>query len=240
MVCLSCAFLCVLRHPRTSVLVLILPILLKAMGKQAGFCRIPCLSWVITFHLPSTACILSQMAILSSLPFSCHPSEYQTMNHRWCTSVLAVQVLSVFWCDYLSVQTQRSACLVLCRPSVFISCISYFSCINILDTGLWSFRGRRPGSGRKEKHESNSGERKPSFTRRAIFILPGWAKKPEHLCHFKHKSRGWMIQEPDATRTGWAIRVFAWLIRDLVRSARFCLEPGQEHRQQLSDPNTLL
>lgn len=118
MVCLSCALLCILRHPRTSVLVLILPILLKAMGKQASFCRIPCLSWVITFQLPSTACILSQMAILSSLPFSCHPSEYQTMNHRWCTSVLAVQVLSVFWCDYLSVQTQRSACLVLCKPSV--------------------------------------------------------------------------------------------------------------------------
>lgn len=43
-----------------------------------------------TFQLQSTACILSQMAILSSLPFSCHLSEYQTMRHRWCTSTCSV------------------------------------------------------------------------------------------------------------------------------------------------------
>lgn len=45
-------------------------------------------------HLPykvQRMCPLSDgQAILSSLPFSCHPSGYQTMNHRWCIPVLAV------------------------------------------------------------------------------------------------------------------------------------------------------
>lgn len=36
------------------------------------------------------------------------------------------------------------------------------------------------------------------------------------------------------------LKVFTGLIRDLVRSARSCLETGQEHKQELSDPNTLL
>lgn len=79
----SCVFIAI---PGTTFLVLVLQSFFKVVGEQASFCRGQCLPRVFA---PSPSnykvqhYVLSPMAILSSLPFSCHPSRYRTMNHRW-------------------------------------------------------------------------------------------------------------------------------------------------------------
>lgn len=97
LVCFSLVLLCVLRHPKTSVLVLVLPILLKAMGKQAGFCRIQCVS-----------------RVLAPSPFNCkveHLSSLKQLFHLPCLSP-AIPVSNKQWTiDHEPLYLQCKSCL---------------------------------------------------------------------------------------------------------------------------------
>lgn len=141
----SCVFIAI---PGTTFLVLVLQSFFKVVGKQASFCRGQCLPRVFALS-PSNYkvqhYVLSPMAILSSLPFSCHPSRYRTMNQRWRIPVFVLYVPYIAWCHSLSAQTWRAVCLVLCSPSILYQLrlsphLLYF---NVLDTGPRGSRGRR-------------------------------------------------------------------------------------------------